>query len=220
MYTATSDSQVIAAQVAIAQCSGISALQNPCSNTKVNYVSFFIHLLCLFFFVIFCVTPTLSDSEIESVFGDSAAASSSRKYTPKRKTPNKSRSDSECEAELTVPKKKHLFGLLSDEGAMLAVENSQRRGSAAHSQLDSSLTTKVVNGSTAPTSWRCASTAPVTRSRRRLRNERYKKALLTAKVQLNTGTSEWHDLQKFMKSLKKLFEDREPVFYSNKVNIK
>ncbi|KAL0829623.1 hypothetical protein ABMA28_003129 [Loxostege sticticalis] len=182
---------------------------------------------------------TKSDSEIESVFGDSAAASSSRKYTPKRKTPNKVQSDSECEAEPTVPKKKQcfcdsmtniifliskiskdLFGLLSDEGAMLAVENSQRRGSAAHSQLDSSLTTKVVNGSTAPTSWRCASTAPATRSRRRLRNERYKKALLTAKVQLNTGTSEWHDLQKFMKSLKKLFEDREPVFYSNKVNIK
>ncbi|KAL0861806.1 hypothetical protein ABMA27_009279 [Loxostege sticticalis] len=180
-----------------------------------------------------------SDSEIESVFGDSAAASSSRKYTPKRKTPNKSRSDSECEAEPTVPKKKRvskprasskrskdLFGLLSDEDETLAVENSQRRGSAAHPQLDSSLTTKVANGSVrraAPLDGayyvevRVYSTSDALKT---LPAERYKKALLTAKVQLNTDTSEWHDLQKFMKSLKKLFEDREPVFYSNKVNIK
>lgn len=121
---------------------------------------------------------------------------------------------------------KDLFGLLSDEDETLAVENSQRRGSAAHPQLDSSLTTKVANGSVrraAPLDGayyvevRVYSTSDALKT---LPAERYKKALLTAKVQLNTGTSEWHDLQKFMKSLKKLFEDREPVFYSNKVNIK
>lgn len=105
------------------------------------------------------------------------------------------------------------------------MENSRRRSSTTL-PLDSSLTSKVANGCVrrsaslsgayyvevrAYTTSDALKTPPL---------DRYKKALLTAKVQLNTGTAEWHDLQKLMRSIKKLFEDREPVFYSNKINIK
>ncbi|XP_028161966.1 uncharacterized protein LOC114353964 [Ostrinia furnacalis] len=185
----------------------------------------------------------MSDSEFESTFGGSSTSiiANPRKHTKKRKTaPTSSRSDSECETVQPAALKKKpvasrpraptksstdLFGLLSDEDESVAIENSQRL-KVGRQQLDSSLTSKVANGvvrRTVPLEGAYYVEVRVYNTRDALKTppaDRYKKTLHTLKVQLNTETSQWRDLQKFMKTAKKLFEDREPIFYNNKINFK
>lgn len=117
-----------------------------------------------------------------------------------------------------------MFGLLTEEDEEIANENCGR--SNARLMLDSSLTTKVANGAvrrTAPligayyVEVRVYNTAEALKSRP---DERYKKALVTLKAQLNVETQEWRDLQKFIKKTKTLFNETEPVFYSNKIHFK
>ncbi|KAG7299657.1 hypothetical protein JYU34_016647, partial [Plutella xylostella] len=48
--------------------------------------------------------------------------------------------------------------------------------------------------------------------------ERWKKALVTVRLQADQDTPHWEALQKFMKSVYTLFEDTEPTFYGEKIN--
>jgi hypothetical protein len=45
--------------------------------------------------------------------------------------------------------------------------------------------------------------------------DRYKKALVAVKLQSNENSSEWNQLQKFMGEAFHIFEDCEPVYYTN-----
>lgn len=114
--------------------------------------------------------------------------------------------------------------MLSEDEENAAIENSQHRRGGQ--KLDSSLTSKVANGVVRRvnqlngayyTEVRVYNTRDASKTPP---EERYKKALVTLKVQLNPNTSEWRDLQKFMKNIKLLFDNQEPVFYSNKINFK
>lgn len=51
-------------------------------------------------------------------------------------------------------------------------------------------------------------------------DERWKKTLVSLKAQLKTDSSQWDKLQVFMRGAHKLFEDSEPVYYSDKINFK
>ncbi|KAL0803276.1 hypothetical protein ABMA28_000548 [Loxostege sticticalis] len=50
--------------------------------------------------------------------------------------------------------------------------------------------------------------------------ERYKKALASIKIQCGEQSGEWEALQSFIGKAYAIFEDSEPVYYSNKINIK
>lgn len=125
----------------------------------------------------------------------------------------------------TAKSSKDLFGLLSEDDESFALENSHRRSVTAQ-KLGSSLTTKVANGVVRRAAdfqgayyveVRVYSTSDALKSPP---EQRYKKALVTLKAQLNTESREWRDLQKFMKNTKLLFGDTEPMFYSNKISFK
>lgn len=53
-----------------------------------------------------------------------------------------------------------------------------------------------------------------------LREDRWKKASVALKVQLNRNTPQWDGLQVFMRRTHELFDNSEPVFYSDNINIK
>lgn len=49
-------------------------------------------------------------------------------------------------------------------------------------------------------------------------DERWKKALLTLKLQSDQGSTQWSLLQKFVKGCHDVFKDSNAVFYADKIN--
>lgn len=52
------------------------------------------------------------------------------------------------------------------------------------------------------------------------KEERWKKASVALKVQLNRNTPQWDGLQVFMRRTHEFFDNSEPVFYSNNISLK
>lgn len=50
------------------------------------------------------------------------------------------------------------------------------------------------------------------------KEDRWKRAEVTLKVQLDRNTPQWDGLQIFMRRTHELFNDSEPVFYSDSIN--
>lgn len=112
-----------------------------------------------------------------------------------------------------------IFNILSDEEDTVSVCAAQKQ------QLTSSLLNKVATGAVRRVAELCGDyyielRVYPTRDVVAVKSEeRWKKALLTLKAQVNTDSPEWNDLQKFIRSAKEMFSDSEPIFYSNKINI-
>lgn len=53
-----------------------------------------------------------------------------------------------------------------------------------------------------------------------VREERWKKAAVALKVQLSKESPQWDTLQSFMRRAHELFDDSEPVFYSDQISFK
>lgn len=88
---------------------------------------------------------------------------------------------------------------------MSRVANGKLRRTAPYIEGDFYVEVKVYNKTDA------ASTTPL---------ERWKKALVALKVQINKDTPQWDALQTFMRRVHVVFQDSEPVFYSDNINIK
>ncbi|XP_063369034.1 uncharacterized protein LOC134657418 [Cydia amplana] len=182
-----------------------------------------------------------SDSEFESIasISNTATGSKSNKEKSQKRKPDASWIESDGEFEETtkqkkgkktskpkstrtpstaVPKKK---ASKNDNPFELFPEDEGLEASSA-SLLDSSIVQRVANGLTKRTleldgaffvELRVYKTDDV---RRELPENRWKKALLSIKTQLDSDTPPWESLIKFTKHIKSLFKDTEAKFYLNK----
>lgn len=87
--------------------------------------------------------------------------------------------------------------------------------------LDSSITHKLPNGTTKRArvlkgdffiELKVYNTEDI---RGELPDQRWKKSLLAVKAQIDADSSQWESLEKFVKQVKKLFEDVDVKFYSS-----
>lgn len=118
--------------------------------------------------------------------------------------------------------KTNVFGLYSEKEESLPNPNE----SSATRVLPSYLVNKVGNGSER----RCCATSGdfyvelkvFTREDAECPeiDERWKKALLRLHCSLEDDSTQWKNLQRFVKDVSVIFEDAEPAFFSNKVIVK
>lgn len=111
-----------------------------------------------------------------------------------------------------------IFGILSEDEELPTASPQQ-------GCLSSSLTNKVANGAVrrvADIEGDYFVELRVYHSRdATVRNEdRWKKALLALKLQIDGDSVEWQHLQQFTKAAKRKFRDAEAKFYSDKINFK
>lgn len=121
----------------------------------------------------------------------------------------------------TKTEKLDVLGLLSEDETSAAADHA-RQAPARGRRLDSSISSRVANGSVVRRALldgqyyvetrvylaeEALSAPPETR---------YKKALVTLKLQLDCDRPEWTCLQRFLQKAKSnLFADSKPIFYDN-----
>ncbi|XP_028177724.1 uncharacterized protein LOC114365371 [Ostrinia furnacalis] len=155
-----------------------------------------------------------SDSEFE-------ASEPVQRAKPKRKPTSRDRSHSSKKPKSNPKESFDVLGVLSDEEE--AIEKATRASNEPR-RLDSSFSSKTAHGSLvwrAPLAGRYYVETRVYSAddaRKAPPDQRYTKALVTLKAQLDSEQAEWDYLQRFLKKAKTLFSDTKPVFYDNKIN--
>lgn len=114
------------------------------------------------------------------------------------------------------------MGLLSEDEEEAAAQNARRQPSKSK-RIESSISNKVAGGNIVQrrslegpyyVETRVYSTKDALATSP---DQRYTKALVTLKAQLDPENDEWEDLRRFLKTVKTtLFANSEPVFYADK----
>ncbi|XP_063822980.1 uncharacterized protein LOC135088509 [Ostrinia nubilalis] len=163
------------------------------------------------------VVPPPRSSKSKSKTSASTSTASTPAPKPRKRKPA-AHSVANVEA-LTRPKKtKSLFSIINKDERASAKETTR--------SIASSFTSRVSSGQcrrTAVTSGEFYIDLKVYNTddvKNVPPEERYKKALAAVKLQCGEQSQEWEALQRFISSAYVIFEECEPTYYSNKINIK